>query len=357
MSLQGFYTTQGLALAAKIAAGTKLTVTKVTAGSGTTAAGDSVLAGTKQTLTVGEAAVSAQTAALPVTLAEAKATASYTLTELGVYASDPDAGEILYQVFRLDEARAITAGGENVYRFYLQETVGAAGVTVTCSSAGLLVDEDLAPTRSKVLAQSALPRAVTVSAEELRAYMLSLPRMLTEKLTINVTGTTTDLIWIEGFYGPGSIEIAGTAGSTNLNGGVLVLGCAVMVYIHHCNIRPSSESTSRCVRVQNSSGCVWLTQCQLIGNGSSRGFDSSYSATAHLEYVALTNHQIAVLAGQSSVISVAVNDEGQPSGNSIGAYVWWGGIILLAAKAPELLGGTSNVKSGGIIAKADGTLL
>ena len=212
-------------------------------------------------------------------------------------------------------------------------------------------------TQNKVLAQSALPRAVTVSAENLRAYMLSLPRMLTEKLTINVTGTATELSWIEGFYGPGSIEIAGTAGSTNLNGGVLVFSCAVTVKIHHCNIRPSSESTSRCVQVQNSSGCVWLTQCQLIGNGSSRGFDSSYSATAHLEYVALTNHQIAVLAGQSSVISVAVSDNTQPSGNSIGAYVWWGGIILLAAKAPELLGGTSNVKSGGIIAKADGTLL
>ena len=357
MSLQGFYTTQGLALAAKIATGTKLSVTKVTAGSGTTAAGDIVLAGAKQTLTVGGAEASGQTAVLPVTLAEAKATASYTLTELGVYASDPDAGEILYQVFRLDEARAITAGGENVYRFYLQETVGAAGVTVTCLSAGLLVDEDLAPTRSKVLVVSALPRAVTVSAENLRAYMLSLPRMLTEKLTINVTGTATELIWIEGFYGPGSIEIAGVSGSTNLNGGVLVLSCAVTVKINFCNIGPSSDGISHCVQVQNSSGCVWLTHCQLIGNGSSRGFDSSYSATAHLEYVTLTNHQIAVIAGQSSVISVAVNDEDQPSGNSIGAYVWWGGIILLAAKAPELLGGTTNVKNGGIIAKADGTLL
>lgn len=212
-------------------------------------------------------------------------------------------------------------------------------------------------TQDKVQAVSVPSRTVTVSAENLRAYMLSLPRMLTEKLTINVRGTATELIWIEGFYGPGSIEIAGVMGSTNLNGGVLVFSCAVTVKIHHCNIWPSSESTSCCVRVQNSSGCVWLTQCQLIGNGSSRGFEISYSATANLEYVALTNHQIAVLAGHSSVISVAVSDEMQPSGNSIGAYVWWGGIILLAAKAPELLGGTSNVKSGGIIAKADGTLL
>ena len=38
MSLQGFYTTKGLALAAKLAAGTGLTITRVTAGSGETAA-------------------------------------------------------------------------------------------------------------------------------------------------------------------------------------------------------------------------------------------------------------------------------------------------------------------------------
>ena len=357
MSLQGFYTTQGLALAAKISTGTKLSVTKVTAGSGTTAAGDIVLAGAKQTLTVGGAEASGQTAVLPVTLAEAKATASYTLTELGVYASDPDAGEILYQVFRLDEARAITAGGENVYRFYLQETVGAAGVTVTCLSAGLLVDEDLAPTRSKVLAVSALPRAVTVSAENLRAYILSLPRILTEKLTINVTGTATELIWIEGFYGPGSIEIAGVMGSTNLNGGVLVLSCAVMVKIHHCNIGPSSGGTSHCVQVQNSSGCVFLDECYLNGNGSSRGLASSYSATVSFEHGGIKNQQTAVLAGQSSVVSVAIQEADGASNNTYGAYVWWGGIILLAYNTPDLLGGASNVKNGGIIAKADGTLL
>ena len=38
MSLQGFYTTKGLALAAKLAAGTGLTLTRVTAGSGEPAA-------------------------------------------------------------------------------------------------------------------------------------------------------------------------------------------------------------------------------------------------------------------------------------------------------------------------------
>ena len=56
MSFQGFYTTRGLALAAKIAAGTKLTITKVTAGSGETAKTAATLAQEQQTLTAGTAA-------------------------------------------------------------------------------------------------------------------------------------------------------------------------------------------------------------------------------------------------------------------------------------------------------------
>ena len=119
MSLQGFYTTKGLALAAKLAAGTGLTITRVTAGSGETAASAAALAQERQTLTVGEAAVSGQSAVLPTTLAEAGASAAYTLTELGVYARDPQEGEILYQVFRLSEGRAITAGGGSESKPYL----------------------------------------------------------------------------------------------------------------------------------------------------------------------------------------------------------------------------------------------
>ena len=148
MSFQGFYTTKGLARAAKMAAGTKLTITKVTAGSGVTVKDAPALAGEKQTLTAGTAAVSGATAVLPVTLAEAGVSAAYSLTELGVYAQDPNAGEILFQVFRMDTPVPLTASGENAYRFYLKQTMGAAGITVTCSPAGLLIDEDLEPVRT-----------------------------------------------------------------------------------------------------------------------------------------------------------------------------------------------------------------
>ncbi|MCF2617945.1 hypothetical protein JQM68_12190 [Oscillibacter valericigenes] len=150
MSLSSFYTEKGLDLAAKILAGAQLNITKVTAGSGTTASDAASLENTQQTLTAGPASADGNTATLPVTLAEALAADSYSLTELGVFAADPDVGEILYQVFRLDEPRTITAGGTDACRFYLRYTVGSGGITVTCSPAGLLVDEDLNPLRAEL---------------------------------------------------------------------------------------------------------------------------------------------------------------------------------------------------------------
>lgn len=224
MSFQGFYTTKGLALAAKLAAGTKLTITKVTAGSGETAKTAATLAQEQQTLTAGTAAVSGQSAVLPVTLAKTGVSAAYSLTELGVYAQDPDAGVILFQVFRMDKPIPLTAGGENAYRFYLKQTVGAAGISVTCSPAGLLIDEDLDPLRSTITALAARvnatdisTRAVTVAAAELQAYIDALPRLLTEQITVKVTGTLSDSLYIQGFYGSGALTIQGPADINNVS--------------------------------------------------------------------------------------------------------------------------------------------
>ncbi len=222
MSLQGFYTSKGLALAARVAAGAGLTVTRVTAGGGTTAADASALAGEKQTLTVGPAQAEGQTVTLPVTLAEGKAGASYTLAEIGVYARDPDAGEILYQVFRLDESRAICAGGESVYRFYLRQAMGADGVTIACSPAGLLIDEDLAPLRRAMakkpdaqLDNLTLYVAKTGSDETgdgsegkpfltIQRAVSSLPDLLLGTVTIRVAaGYYAENVLIWGFVGVG----------------------------------------------------------------------------------------------------------------------------------------------------------
>lgn len=155
MNIQGKYTNKGLALTAKTAAGACLRVTRVVGGSGhTTDVPNAVqLPEIRQTLAVGEARCTGNTAVLPVTLAAMALEDSYTLTELGIYAEDPDEGEILYCVYRLDEPTTIQAGSDTVLRFYLRQTVSAdGGAAVLCSPAGLITESDCGPVRRKVLA-------------------------------------------------------------------------------------------------------------------------------------------------------------------------------------------------------------
>lgn len=355
MSLQGFYTTKGLALAAKIAAGAKLTVTKVTAGSGTTAASAAVLAGTKQTLTAGEATVSGQTAVLPVTLAEAKASASYTLTELGVYASDPDAGEILYQVFRLDEARVVAAGGENSYRFYLREAVGAAGVTVSCSPAGLLVEEDLAPVRSKVMATAMSTVRVTLSPAELPGYIAALPRLLDKYYEIKLTaGTCTETLKFNGFYGLGYLMVIGADNLGSVfTGGVSVERTRVPVRLRGLSVSGLIGDTTVSALT---SAYLYMDNCTVDCTGAAYGITLYDSASASFNQCTIQNCS----AGKVLICaygSIGTFTSCTMTNNKIGAWVYHGGVVLLAGDTPDTMGGSANEKGGGLIVKENGTLL
>ena len=358
MSIQGFHTAQGLALAAKIAAGTKLTITRVTAGSGETVADSLALAQERQTLTVGTAAVSGQTAVLPVTLAEAGASAAYDLTELGVYAQDPEAGEILYQVFRLTEPAAIAAGGADTFRFYLRQTVGAAGVTVTCSPAGLLIDEDLAPVREKVLATSAPYETVTLAPSEVNAYIQALPRLLTKDLWLYITaGTVSQTLDFSQFYGPGRLWLAAASGAeVQLAGGVQAYFTRAEIDLLGLSVTGSVSvnGTMNAVYVYDSS-MVYLNGCTVTaGSNASVGVHTAVGSRVYMNGGSLTGFPTAALAEHLGEISL--NDV-SASGNTTGAQVWGGGMILLAGSTPETVGGSANAKSGGFIVKKDGMLL
>lgn len=145
MNIQGIYTSKGLALTAKTSAGACLRVTRVVGGSGHTTdiPNAAALSEIRQTLAVGEARCAGNTAVLPVTLAAMELEDSYTLTELGIYAEDPDEGEILYCVYRLDEPVTIQAGSDTVLRFYLRQTVSEdGGAMVLCSPAAAVWTTD-----------------------------------------------------------------------------------------------------------------------------------------------------------------------------------------------------------------------
>lgn len=352
MNLQGFYTNKGLALAAKIAGGTaSLTITRVVAGSGHTANIPSAtsLPDIKQTLAEGTAVAEGATATLPVTLAEAQAASSYSLTELGVYATDPDEGEVLMQVYQLDTAAAITAGGESVLRFYLRQSIGALGVTVTCSPAGILVDEDLAPTRGRVMATTVPSRTVTVAASELRAYLNSLPRMLTEELTINVSGTCSDELTIYNFYGPGYLTLDGGTYTKRIR----INYCTAYIWLKNCVI--SNNGTDTAISIECSRK-VSMYNTLMTGSGNKIALEASYGSLVDFNGY-IKNFGTAVYCTSGSIVAIKEANPTEYSGNVIGASIYQGGIVLNCLPENDTLGGASNSKIGGIIAKRNGTLL
>lgn len=236
--MKGFYTQKGLALAAKVAAGATLRITKVTAGSGTTAETAAALAAHRQTLDMGIASASGSTAVLPATLTEAKVRSGYTLTELGVWARDPDAGEILYQVFRLPAPQTIVPAGPNVYRFYLNHRISSAehgSIKIACTPSGLLTEADVETMRGMVMKTEIQQKELTVEAAALAETVRALPRMLTDKLILHVNeGVCADTLQIAGFYGPGSLLIQrawGLGPNTVLLEGGCDISSAAYVYL------------------------------------------------------------------------------------------------------------------------------
>ena len=143
MELLGSFTSKGKALSAKLLMGDTLKITRVTAGDGLTPVEAAALERDCQALSVGTMTRSGTTVSLPVTLTAATAETDYTLKEVGVYAEDPQEGEILYRIYRLSQPVAITAGGQLTIRFSLKETVSeAANVTVSGAPAGVLTVAD-----------------------------------------------------------------------------------------------------------------------------------------------------------------------------------------------------------------------
>lgn len=144
MKLTGYYTTAGEKIAAGLLAGKTLSISRITAGSGSTALSAAALAQEQQTLGPCTPEVSGTTAVLRCTLSSDQARAPYFLRELGVYAIDDTGNEALYLIFRLDEEVSINPAFRLVIRFNLEQTLSdGTEVKVTAPLTGLATQEDL----------------------------------------------------------------------------------------------------------------------------------------------------------------------------------------------------------------------
>ena len=352
MNIQGTYTNKGLALTAKTAAGACLRVTRVVGGSGhtTDVPNAAQLSEIRQTLAVGEARCTGDTAVLPVTLAAVGQTSTYTLTELGVYAEDPDEGEILYCVYRLDEPASILAGGDTVLRFYLRQTVSEdGGAAVLCSPAGLITESDCAPVRKMVLTTGASSCAVTIPAAELQAYLDALPRLLTEHHIITLSGTASEEVSVNGFYGCGSLLLrADNLGDCVFKRELRVLNCRLPVQMEKLKweLDETANKYRYCLPCQKS--MVYADGCSFNGcakNG--RGVGAFYNSYAVLADCAFHDLECAVSTSWGGFVGIyGDNPTADYSGNAVGVYLLLGGLALLGDHVPDTLGGAYNTKDG-----------
>lgn len=368
MNIQGTYTNKGLALTAKTAAGACLRVTRVVGGSGHTPdiPNAEKLEAIQQTLAVGEARCADSTAVLPVTLAAVGLESSYTLTELGVYAEDPNEGEILYCVYRLDEPVTIQAGSDTVLRFYLRQTVSEdGGAAVLCSPAGLITESDCGPVRRKVLATSVPRREVTIAASELQAYLDALPRLLTEHHDIVLTGTHTQHVRIADFYGCGSLTLrAANLDDCVFTRNITVNNCSVPVKMEKLKWELGADITQieSCLTCSSSEVMVW--ECSFNGYLPPDGGKLGRAATTidrgyfYLRDCKFHNLYIVVncyCAGHIDIIETETG--GEYSGNDIGAYTQFSGLVMLASGISPTLGGTRNVIDNGGAIMQDGKFI
>lgn len=368
MNIQGTYTNKGLALTAKTAAGACLRVTRVVGGSGhtTDVPNAAQLPEIRQTLAVGEARCAGNTAVLPVTLAAVGQKSTYTLTELGIYAEDPDEGEILYCIYRLDEPTTIWAGSDTVLRFNLRQTVSKdGGAAILCSPAGLITESDCAPVRKMVLAVGAPQRDAAIPASELQAYIDSLPRLLTANHVITLSGTCSQAVYMKGFYGCGSLTLrADNLGDCVFTRGVSVENCHVPVTLEKLKWALGEGANSNTFCIDGRDGHISAQGCSFNGYVSTDGSTAGHGVNTYpntsvvlgnCAFHDLVNTVHTYLGGHVEIWGT--NPKTDYSGNQTGVYTYYGGLVMLGAGVPTTLGASTNYRNSGGAIIQDGKLI
>lgn len=196
-------------------------------------------------------------------------------------------------------------------------------------------------------------RTVELAAADLPAFIAALPRLLTENLTIKVSGTAAGVVDISRFYGPGSLTVAAAAGQTTSIGSLYAEGNRAHVSLSGIKFQGAQPFSNTYVTIQNSA-LFTLNNCSVQGSGKSYDAMNVSISTVHLNGCGFTGVNKVITPGGGAVISF-YNCTG--SGNNVGIF-GAGGAVFLMGSTPPLLGGASNGRyNGGLIVKADGTLI
>jgi hypothetical protein len=216
------------------------------------------------------------------------------------------------------------------------------------------IEQGIAGVDVMVQATSAGSVSKSLSASDLQAYLDSLPRLLTEKHVITLNGTYSQTINIVGFYGCGSITLrAANLGDCVFTKPINIANCHVSANMEKLKWELNAESPSSNACIICSGGTVSAQECSIIGYISSsgekigRGVTALEQGSVVLLNCAFHNLDIVLNTFQSGFISIAGGKETDYSGNNIGVYTYWGGLVMLADDMPLKIGGSYNTRNTG----------
>lgn len=212
-------------------------------------------------------------------------------------------------------------------------------------------------TQDKVQAVSVPGRTVEIEFSALQSYLDSLPKLLIEDLTIKVTGSWTGNITVYGFYGSGSLTISGKDGCT-LTGNMTINRCSASMQLFDMAFQaPATGLYQNSLLYATVNRHLWMQNCSFVGNGACAGVEGYISSSICVVDCPISDCNIAVESVANGRVVVFNNSAVTYANNTYGASVYRGGIILLGENTPDTLGAAANAHNGGIIAKANGTLI
>ena len=273
---------------------------------------------------------------------------------------------VVATVDQVKEQPRIQAGSDTVLRFYLRQTVSKdGGAEVLCSPAGLITESDCGPVRRKVLATGVLSRAVTIPASELQVYLNSLPRLLTEHHDITLSGTCSQDVRMQDFYGSGSLTLrADDLGDCVFTGSVSIENCGVPVTLENLKWALGAEADSNTYCIDCCGGHISAQDCSFNGYASTDGgtagngvntYPNTSAVLGNCAFHDLQNTVHTYLGGRVEIYGD--NPKTDYSGNSVGAYTYWNGLVMLGAGVPTTLGASTNYRNSGGAIIQDGKLI
>lgn len=227
-----------------------------------------------------------------------------------------------------------------------------AGGEIDTLLAGKAPKSEFDEVKAKVMDTNTNTVDVYLTGDDLPSYINSLPRLVNDTIMIYVSGTITQNLRFQGFYGNGGIWIRRN-GSNNVKANNITVSfsdCSCRVEFNNFDFTDSGASSNtdyKAVVTILNCRAIWIENCTFTGNGSNKAIFSANHSLVQVSSCTITNFDIALAPWGFSIMSV--NDGVSGSNNSRGFYMYGPAIAVLYSNVNKLIGGASNYKDGGVI--------